>query len=78
MFQKVSVSINRDYADSFQNITILNVLYGEIKINLTDSYDVTLDQSSEFHSLANLLAVSSTHWIGGWVGPKEGLDAVAN
>jgi hypothetical protein len=40
LFWKVSLSINRDYSDSFQNmITILNVLYGEIEINLTYSYD---------------------------------------
>jgi hypothetical protein len=35
-----------------------------------------MEMSGQLHSPARGERIRGTHWIGGWVGPKAGLDAV--
>jgi len=40
-----------------------------------------MEVSGQFHALAGLSrgkGPPGTHWIGGWVGPRAGLNVVAN
>jgi hypothetical protein len=48
-------------------------------VNLNTKFSET-SNNGQFHALAFLLPeerVPGTHWIGAWVGPRAGLDAMA-